>query len=87
MMWEDIRRPFESLVPAVRHKVGSGVTLEEHPQRNKSGRPEFPGLAASVSEEKVPTVAVPAAAAFAVLCRRQISNLPRLREELPRRRC
>src|SRR6267143_3547598 len=78
MIWADIRSPFESFVPAVRHKVHSGAALEEHPQKNKCGRPRFLGPAAFVSEEKVLTVvapvAVPFEAPFAALCRRQISN-------------
>src|SRR3979490_2297913 len=58
-------------------------------EKNKSGHPEFPGPAASVSEEVVLTVAAPAAAPVAVpvavLCRRGVSNSPKPRRELPRR--
>ena len=31
----DIHGPFESLVPAVRHKVRSGATVEEHLKETK----------------------------------------------------
>jgi hypothetical protein len=43
MIWADIRSPFESFVPTVRHKVHSGAALEEHPQKNKKLPPQVSG--------------------------------------------
>jgi len=41
MIWADIRSPFESFVPAVRHEARSGATLEKHPKNTKAAVPSF----------------------------------------------